>query len=95
MLQQEFLPFTAFGWPADRKTNYIHTAMAKLNLSLPDRSLIIGAGLFVIGKTFYNFIHMQQIHNLEIGLILSSLTGVVIISWVMRCKNGKKNSILF
>jgi divalent metal cation (Fe/Co/Zn/Cd) transporter len=94
MWQPVFSPFLVCGWLKAKSYPYGHGKIEFISAGL-EGAMIIVAGLFVIGKAIYNFVNLQQIHNLKIVLVLSAITGVVIISWVMSCKNGKKNSILF
>jgi cation diffusion facilitator family transporter len=83
------------GRPKDKSHPYGHGKIEFISAGL-EGALIIVAGLFVIGKAIYNFIHPQQVQNLEIGLLLAALTGIInfIMGYVLQERGKKSNSIL-
>lgn len=80
--------------PRDRNHPYGHGKIEYLSAGF-EGALIVVAGLSIIGKAAYNFLHPQVIHQLDIGLILTAVTGGINYGMgaILESKGRKSESI--
>ena len=62
--------------PRDTKHPYGHGKVEFLSAGF-EGALILGAGIFIIGKAVYNLIYPQELHALDIGIYLTVFAGGV------------------
>ncbi len=62
--------------PRDRDHPYGHGKVEFLSAGL-EGALIIIAGIFIIGKSFYNFFIFRELQQLELGILLIAISGIV------------------
>ena len=80
--------------PRDQNHPYGHGKVEYLSAGF-EGALIVVAGLSIIGKAAYNFFHPQIIHQLDIGLILTAVTGGINygLGALLERKGSKSESI--
>jgi cation diffusion facilitator family transporter len=62
--------------PRDRDHPYGHGKIEFLSAGI-EGSLILFAGVMIVGKSVYNFFHPQQLESLDLGLSLVLATGLI------------------
>jgi cation diffusion facilitator family transporter len=80
--------------PKDQNHPYGHGKVEFFS-AFVEGTLIILAGIIIIGKTIYNAFFPQEIHNLLDGSILIAITGLIngLLGWFMVKKSKALNSL--
>lgn len=80
--------------PKDRNHPYGHGKIEYLSAGF-EGALICVAGFSIIGKASYNFFYPQQLHELDIGLILTAASGGVnyLMGFVLEARGRKSGSV--
>jgi cation diffusion facilitator family transporter len=80
--------------PKDQNHPYGHGKVEFFS-AFVEGTLIILAGIIIIGKTIYNAFFPQEIHNLLDGSILIAITGLIngLLGWFMVEKSKALNSL--
>ncbi|HAW52953.1 MAG TPA: cation diffusion facilitator family transporter [Flavobacteriales bacterium] len=61
--------------PRDENHPYGHGKIEFLSATL-EGSLIIMAGILIIGKSIYNFVFPYEVHQLDVGIYLTAIAGL-------------------
>lgn len=80
--------------PEDRNHPYGHGKIEFLSATI-EGSLILIAGILIIGKAVYNFFFPQEISSVDIGIYLTGGAGLVnfIMGYILVMQGRKHNSI--
>lgn len=80
--------------PKDESHPYGHGKIEFISASI-EGSMILIAGLIIIGKSIFNLFFPQTIQHIESGILLVGFAGCVnfIMGWVMEKRGKKSNSL--
>ena len=80
--------------PKDESHPYGHGKIEFISASI-EGSMILIAGLIIIGKSTFNLFFPQTIQNIESGILLVSIAGTInfFMGWVMERRGKKSNSL--
>lgn len=80
--------------PRDLNHPYGHGKIEFISASI-EGSLIVLAGLAIIGKAIYNFIYPQELEQLNLGMLLTLIGGVVNfgVGWAAERQGRKSGSV--
>ena len=80
--------------PRDKDHPYGHGKIEFVSAAV-EGSLILFAGLMIVGKSSYNFFHPNKLEDLDLGLIIIVATGVVnyLIGFIAERQGSKTGSI--
>lgn len=81
--------------PKDESHPYGHGKIEFISASV-EGSMILIAGLIIIGKSTFNLFFPQTIQNIESGILLVSIAGIVnfIMGFVLEKRGKKSNSLV-
>ncbi|MBC8172887.1 MAG: cation transporter [Chitinophagales bacterium] len=80
--------------PKDADHPYGHGKIEFISATI-EGSMILIAGIFIIGKSVYNLIYPQSIQNLPEGILLITIAGIInfFMGWMMQKQGTRTNSI--
>ncbi len=79
--------------PQDRNHPYGHGKIEFLSAGF-EGALILAAGIIIIGKAVYNFIHPQEIQKLQWGVLLVGIAGLInfVLGFILEKRGKNSNS---